>query len=362
MRRYEVYFLQKKVDGVWDTLERSQSVSVLVASMVRAFDAREDAEVRILAGAYDEAAADWEFTQIFFVDRGAVDLELAERGDADDFGPEDGPEDIADDFGPEDGDDDFGPEDGDDQFAADDAPRGVPGGVPGGRAFADAIRRASDDRASDDRAADEQRSFRPPIGGGPALRDLDDDFDDTPVGPPPSFRPRSRRGGRAFFIIGTLLIALVLTGAAVLALMIALDMPQIRPLMSMVREFSEPAMPGQPTAIRPGDPVMPATSGQVVTYRGVTPLLRGRWSPGRCDETYIEFDEDGLVVGTPGRPESLKVPVVETIEDEYTWFVRRSPDLVEHFQRLGPNDIQLIGDTTRSGFSPRTSDILTRCP
>ena len=72
MRRFEVYFLQKKVDGAWDTLERAQSVSVLVSSLVREFDAGEDAEVRVLAGAYNEAAGDWEFTQIFFVDRTAI--------------------------------------------------------------------------------------------------------------------------------------------------------------------------------------------------------------------------------------------------------------------------------------------------
>ena len=30
----------KKIGGVWDTLERAQSVSVLVASLVREFDAR----------------------------------------------------------------------------------------------------------------------------------------------------------------------------------------------------------------------------------------------------------------------------------------------------------------------------------
>src|SRR3546814_1250376 len=83
MNPFEVYFLQKKIEGVWETLERGQSVSLLVASLVREFEAREDAEVRILAGAYDEAGGTWEYTQIFFVDRSAVELALAERTDDD---------------------------------------------------------------------------------------------------------------------------------------------------------------------------------------------------------------------------------------------------------------------------------------
>ncbi len=328
MGRFEVYFLQKKVAGVWDTLERAQSVSVLVTSLVREFDAREDAEVRILAGAYDQVAGTWDYSQIFFVDRSAIELGLTEAEESESEAEE----------------------------KTDDER------VPGGRAFADAIRRASDERgpivshAADPVAEDDddtwvRRRSRPMFEDDP----LDTD---APVGPPPDFRPQRRRGGRVFFMIGTLLIALVLTGAAVLALGIALDAPQIRPLLSWVRGMSD----GMQGPVSGSAAVMPETTGQVITHTGVASPLRGRWSPGRCDETYIEFDVDGLVVGAPNRPESLKVPVVETIEDEFTWFIRRSPDLVEHFQKLGPNDLQLIGDTTRIGFSSRTSDILTRCP
>ncbi|MEQ8395234.1 hypothetical protein [Thalassobaculum sp.] len=323
MRRFEVYFLQKKIDGVWDTLERAQSVSVLVSSLVREFDARDDAEVRVLAGTYNESSEDWEFTQIFFVDRTAIELALSEHDD-DDAG--------------------FG-------TGLDDEPAPV----PGGQDFADAIHRASDDGD-----ATETRIWSP---RAMAARDDDDPLDDdVPVGPPPSFRPARRRSGQVFFVIGTVLIALMLTGAAILALGIAFDLPQIRPLVSTFQELTGGMTSGDATATSSADEVKPETTGQVVTYRGVAPSLRGRWSPGRCDESYIEFDADGLVVGTPGRPESLKVPVVETLEDDYTWFVRRSPDLVEHFQKLGSNDLQLVGDTTRSGFMARTSDILTRCP
>lgn len=322
MKRFEVYFLQKKLGGIWNTLERAQSVSVLVASLVREFDAREDAEVRILAGAYDEAAGTWDFTQVFFVDRSAVELSLGERGDAGNAWSDDAEDEEA---------------------------------VPGGQAFADAIRRASDEGEAA-QADDWTPRQRAPL--------FDDDPLDgaTPVGPPPRFDPRRRRSGRAFFMIGTLVIALILTGAAVLALGIALDAPQIRPFLSMVRELSSGLGGSGAEPVSDAGAVMPETTGKITRYPAVAPPLQGRWSPGRCDQTYIEFDADGLVVGSPGHPESLKVPVVETLEDDFTWFIRRSPDLVEHFQKLGQDDIQLVGDTTRVGFSARTSDILTRCP
>lgn len=342
MRRFEVYFLQKKVDGVWQTLERSQSASLLVASLVREFESREDAELRILAGAYDEPQEAWEYTQIFFVDRGSIELGLAETpgsGDATE--------------GPEAADDDAWP-------VAEwrrPTPAGTMDGgdtVPGGRGFADAIRRASEEtEATEAEPSVEElwRARRNRLYDEKAAGPL-------PVGPPPRLDERRARSGRSFFIVGTVLIALILTAAAVLALGIALDLPQVRPLLALIQGADGPAGPDSAAA----DKVMPKTTGKVVTYAGVAPGLRGRWSPGRCDQTYIEFDADGLVVGTPGGQQSLKVPVVETLEDDYSWYVRRSPDLVEHFQKLGPTDLQLVGDTTRVGFSARSSDILTRCP
>lgn len=334
MRRFEVYFLQKKLEGVWETLERGQSVSLLVASLVREFDAREDAEVRILAGAYDEAAGEWEYTQIFFVDRSAIELALGERAAA-------ATEDRA-------TEDPWPVKEWRTGGAAEEADGRET--VPGGRAFADAIRRASDE--SEPSVDQLWRARRSRIHGDEAADDL------PPIGPPPRFDARRSRSGKVFFMIGTILIALILTAAAVVALGIAFDLPQVRPLLSLVQG---PDGAG-PRAGPGGDAVMPKTTGQVIGYAGVAPGLRGRWSPGRCDQTYIEFDADGLVVGTPGGQQSLKVPVVETLEDDYTWYIRRSPDLVEHFQKLGPSDLQLVGDTTRIGFSARTSDILTRCP
>lgn len=344
MRRFEVYFLQKKVGGVWETLERGQSVSLLVASLVREFESREDAEVRVLAGAYDEGQEDWEYTQIFFADRGAIELSLAERAAAGEEGA-----------GEESGGD--APADSGWPVADWRTTAGADDGretVPGGHDFADAIRRASDETDEREPAVDEfWRARRGRIYDGREADDL------PPVGPPPRFDERRARSGKAFFVAGTLLIALILTGAAVLAIGIALDLPLVRPLLSLVQgEAGGGAAPAAPAT----DAVMPKTTGKVVTYAGVAPGLHGRWSPGRCDQTYIEFDDDGLVVGTPGGQQSLKVPVVETLEDDYTWYVRRSPDLVEHFQKLGPSDLQLVGDTTRIGFSARTSDILTRCP
>lgn len=350
MRRYDVYFLQKKVAGIWETVEKAPSSTVLIGSLIRGFEEREDVAVRVVAADWDEAAADWTFEQIFFVDHDAIDLTLAESPGA-------GQADTA-----------WAPGARDDLAAESDTPDTADDTtIPGGHDFADAIRAASDDADTeserwsfdddtDDREDDDtirELGFAS-AGRGPA------------VGPPPTFSADRGRRGRPFFVIGTVLIALILTGAAAIGLMIALDSPHIAPLVEqarkMVAEFRDdmppPAMSTPPTP----DDVIPDTSGQVIRYIGVAPSLRGRWSSGSCTVGYVEFDEDGYVIVAENRPPSVEIPVIETLEDDYTWFLRRSPNLVEHFQKLGSNDIQKIGDTTRSGFLQSTYEIMARCP
>ena len=55
MRRYEVYFLQRKTLGEWETLERAQMVAVLVSSLTQAFEADQRAELRLVGGTWDES-------------------------------------------------------------------------------------------------------------------------------------------------------------------------------------------------------------------------------------------------------------------------------------------------------------------
>ncbi|NQW09237.1 MAG: hypothetical protein HQ481_05055 [Alphaproteobacteria bacterium] len=355
MRRYDVYFLQKKVAGGWETAEKAPSASVLIGSLVRNFEDREDAAVRVVAANWDKAARDWVFEQVFFVDRAAIDLTLAEPDDEE---PDTSPWEPAVSHEPE-------PETGPayTMTSNDQEP------VPGGRGFADAIQAA--DREQDLESDSPTKNWSFDDDGKDDVEE-DDTFrrlgftragQQAPVGPPPSFSSERRRSGRPLFIIGTVLIALILTGAAAVALMVAFDSPHIHPLIERARELAGGMDHdvGSPPPSMP-DTVMPTTSGQVITYVGVAPRLRGRWSSGSCSAGYVEFGDHGYVIVAENRPPSVEIPILETLEDEYTWFLRRSPHLVEHFQKLGSNDIQKIGDTTRSGFLQSTYEIMARCP
>lgn len=400
MRRFDVYFLQKRAGHGWETLERAQSGSVLVSSIVREFDGQEDAELRVVGGDWNETIGEWEFSQIFFVDRGSIDLHLAEAGDDDGFGDEFGDEDAGQDAAPgarasaaasgpvaDRAGDMWSRLDGD----AEDDSDTMPTPPPGGSKFVDAIRAARDeaDREEakrgdddDDLLGDRLTPSEPAPARGPLRSDepepepdaSTDDLRslgfsrnthgvDEPVGPPPQFRPEPRRRGRAFFMIGTVLISLVLIAGASIALMIIFKVDPAPRYIEMLKEWKgADLMPMREEEEKQGPAgVMPQTAGEVERHAGVAPGLRGRWSYGDCGTEYVEFQDDGFVVASAGRGASVKVPVTETLEDEYTWYIRRSDTLVEHYQKLGDNDIQMIGDTTPIGFTQRTSEVYKRC-
>lgn len=374
MRRFDVYFLQKRDATGWETLERAQSASVLVSSMVREFDGEADAELRVVGGDWNAAIGEWEFSQIFFVDRGAIDLSLAETaGDLDDAEPERGANDDTGIWG--------------------DIERDIPqeeDTPPDRGGFADAIHAAQEEavRTPGD-TADDHLEDRLTASAEPAsLRDeadrpastVDDDDDVTnedlrslgftrhaqpleePVGPPPDFRPEPRSRGRAFFMVGTVLISLVLIVGAAAALMVFFKVDPAPRYIEMLRDWKESALGEEHAApMAAADMVMPQTAGDIERYAGIAPDLQGHWSSGDCAEEYIAFENDGYVVKSRGRDPSVKVPVVETLEDEYTWYLRRHEALVQHFQKLGADDIQMIGDTTSVGFTQRTSEVFTRC-
>jgi hypothetical protein len=350
-----VYFLQKRDAAGWETLERAQSASVLVSSMVREFDGQEDAELRVVGGDWNATIGEWEFSQIFFVDRGSIDLSLAEPADGDDEEPggtwsavEREVPDLA------------------------DAPAAA-----GGRSFADAIHAAREEAGGDDDGYLDSRltASEPPVSrrasahdDAPASEDLRSlgfrhsaHADEEPVGPPPDFRPEPRRSGRTFFMIGTVLIALILILGAAGALMVAFKVDPAPRYIEMLRQWKESALGGQHEAAADAKSVMPQTAGETQRHAGVAPDLQGRWSSGDCRDEYIEFGTDAFMVKAAGRDLSVAVPVLETLEDEYTWYIRRSDTLVEHFQKLGADDIQMIGDTTPLGFTQRTSEVFTRC-
>jgi hypothetical protein len=393
LRRYEVYFLQRKTLGEWETMERAQMVAVLVSSLTQAFETDQRAELRLVGGTWDETIREWQFAQIFYVDRNSVDLALGEPDE--DFG---GAEVEAERWTP--------PMLVDDGIrfdanrtgapAASDTDVEMPTGGPFGTsarnetlhsdgAFAAAIRRARGDEGDDfnlettdtnpfSRASEDRDTLTFPQdapedadGTEETLRDLGfarRDFaadDDDQVGPPPAFsRPHRKARSPVLTILVLIVILLVLAGG-VIGMMVAFDRPEIRPYLQMFDEMmaGEHQMAGP---VSDPDAIMPDTTGQVLTFSGVAPALQGRWSPGDCETTYVEFDEASYVIATPQQQPSIEIPVSETLTDDYGFYVRRSPILIEHYQRLGAEEIQMIGRTSRAGFEDVTSDILNKCP
>ena len=59
-----------------------------------------------------------------------------------------------------------------------------------------------------------------------------------------------------------------------------------------------------------------------------------------------------------------KTEISETLQDDFVFYLRRSPQLVEHFRKVTDNDIQLAGATTESGYlgSSGKVEIYSRCP
>lgn len=376
MRRFDVYFLQKRNAAGWETLERAQSASVLVSSMVREFDGEESAELRVVGGDWNETIGEWEFSQIFFVDRSSIDLSLAEPVDTDD-----------DDLGAG---ADGGLGAGADGGVWTDVEREVPdladrSAAETGGSFADAIHAAREEADREDGGAGNDADLEDHLTANaePDLRrgrtvDAEDatsddlrslgfrhgmhtDEHNEPVGPPPDFRPEPRRSGRAFFMVGTVIISLILILGAAAALMVAFKVDPAPRYIEMLRDWKDSAMGDESAAPMAADMVMPQAAGDIDAHPGVAPGLEGRWSSGNCDEEYIDFRADAYVVKAAGHGPYTPVPVIETLQDEYTWYVRRSEILIEHFQKLGPDDIQMIGDTSPVGFTQRTSEVYTRC-
>jgi predicted MFS family arabinose efflux permease len=81
-RRFEFYYLQRKSGNVWDTLEQSESAEVMTGGFTnRLADGGPDA-FRIVGARFDQAANDWRYEQLAFVDQSGVDLDFFERRDA----------------------------------------------------------------------------------------------------------------------------------------------------------------------------------------------------------------------------------------------------------------------------------------
>ncbi len=110
-------------------------------------------------------------------------------------------------------------------------------------------------------------------------------------------------------------------------------------------------------------PVQPLTTGQIIRHSGVAKPLLGRWSSQNCKTNFLEFIKGGYKQ-VAGQKSSARLTIItETIEDEFQYYIRRSPNLIEHYRKATSNAIQRYGITTENGFLRNTTKakIFRRC-
>lgn len=350
MKRYAHYFLQSRPatarGGHWETIEQARAYSVLKSGLAREIANDRGAEIRLVGAYHDDASGEWQYAQLFYLDQGSVELPAvdAEEQVGDGGGFDD---DAVDGFG-----------DGD--------------------AHEDAVEDDYSAREEDSYSAASEEPEPETREGFPWPTDGDSSGDGSPGSAPfeeipPVFRKPVPKRRSVFRTLILLVLVLLLVGGAAASVLLYLQHPAILSLADKAgvgeyaRMFPHAAAPGENAEM--GTPmeapsVMPLTTGTVLTYPGIAPALVGRWSPDNCAENYVVFTEGGYTVTRDGQTSPEIVEIMETLEDDFQYYLRRSPTLVEHLQKLGPNDIQMAGSTGTAGFMPsgNTIQILNRCP
>ncbi len=348
MKRYAHYYLQSRPatdrSGPWETVEQARAYSVLKSGLAREIANDRGAEVRLVGAYHDDASGDWQYAQLFYLDQSSIDLATIADQSASGHDP-DFEDDAVDGFGEE--------HETDDPYQErTEAPR----------------RDESISMSYQSPPESEDEEPWPSDQGEASERPAYDDL-------PPVFRkPVPRKKGSALKTIILLLLVLLLLGGGAVSVMLYLQHPAMLSLADKVglgsyaRMFphatmaeGEPKM-GSQTAEEPV--VMPLTTGNVIRYGGIAPTLVGRWSPDNCEQNYVIFTDTGYTVTREGKTSPETVDITESLEDDFQFYLRRSPTLVEHLQKLGPNDIQMAGSTGTGGFmaSGNTIQILNRCP
>ncbi|UUX49584.1 hypothetical protein NUH88_19560 [Nisaea acidiphila] len=346
MKRYAHYFLQSRPatarGGHWETVEQARAYSVLKSGLAREIANDRDAEIRLVGAYHDDASGEWQYAQLFYLDQGSMDLPGIAAADVEDNRP------------------------GFDHDAID--------GFGTGNAHEDEIAEPHyepEPEPEPEEAEPETREGLPWASGGTGGADEPDPYEELP----PVFRkpmPKKRRPSPIRTLI-LLLLVLLLAGGVASAVLLYLQHPAILSLADKAglgdyaRMFPHASMSHDESMETPMDAppaVMPLTTGNVVTYKGIAPSLVGRWSPDNCAENYVVFTDDGYTVTREGKTSPEIVEITETMEDDFQFYLRRTPTLVEHLQKLGPNDIQMAGSTGTAGFMPsgNTIQILNRCP
>lgn len=352
MKRYAHYFLQFRPaasrGGHWETIEQARVYSVLKSGLAREIANDRDAEIRLVGAYQDDDSGEWLYTQLFYLDQSSVGLDLSPDQDGDDD------EEPANDFRSQ-----LRQQEERAEAETDDEPQ---------------PRRRAPYEAEAEAEAEESETSADTIGSWPRSRQGESDreaFEDLP----PVFRSRrpiqKKRSAPKTIIL--LLLVLLVAGGVTAGVLLFLQHPSILNaadslgLGHYARKFphastSHDGDSAMPAAHEPK--VMPLTTGNVITYKGVAPLLVGRWSPDDCSQNYVEFSDHDYTVTREGHTSPEKAAISETMEDDFQYYLRRSPTLVEHLQKLGPNDIQMAGSTGTGGFmaSGKTIQILIRCP
>ena len=344
MKRYAHYYLQSRAatdqGGHWETIEQARTYSVLKSELAREIKNDRGTEIRLVGAYHDDASGNWQYTQLFYLDQSSIDFPFT----ADD---------------PSSGFDD----DAIDGFGAISEPDGAH------TERTEAPRRDENVsmhyEAPSESGDDEDWPGNKKEATGHSVHQ-----DRSPVFRKPV--PRKKRS--AFRTIIMLLLIMILLGGFAVSVLLYLQHPAMLSIADRIglgryaRMFPHASTAqgeqGMNSQTRDEPVVIPLTKGNVIRYPGIAPTLVGRWSPDNCAQNYVVFTEAGYVVTRDRKTSSETVAITETLEDDFQLYLRRSPTLVEHLQKLSPNDIQMAGSTGTGGFMPsgNTIQILTRCP
>jgi hypothetical protein len=360
-KRFAYYYLQVNFGHAWETLEQSESVAVLNAGLADQLASPTDAEIRLVGANFDTQSARWDYEQLFYIDQSSVDLGISDEPEFE--GPESSRAESL----------DHHPIGRVDQSST---PRIDPvtdhgdmdDGAPG-PAITALMREREEINTPEDTPAPSQEEVAP---------------DDEEAAPPwlsePSTAPDDdsappRRRVSVGKIIGIVFVFLFLALWVAIGALLYLQNPVLLDAADKLGigdylrlSTSDPEAVTGETKMETNSDAMPLveplTTGQVVRYVGVAPALRGRWSPRKCDTTYIEFDENSYNRSIDGQGAAEQTEISETLEDDFVFYLRRSAEMVEHYRKVTANDIQLAGASTENGFLGNSEkvEIYSRCP
>lgn len=404
-KRFAYYYLQVNFGSTWETLEQSDSVVVLNVGLADQLASPMDAKIRLVGANFDAKSECWVYEQLFYIDQSSVDFGISDEPEFE--GPESARIESP----------DRHPIGVVDQSSA---PRIIPitdhgdrdDSIPGPAL----MREREEINAPKDTLAPDEEEAAPPWLSEPSTAPDDesapsgDGFDDSDENPnaandqgdkedpgvsmpwlcgqfdeadndiktsepfcsnttPP--RRRVSVGKIISIVFVFLFLALCVALGALLHLqnplvLDAVDKLGIGEYLRLSTSDPEAVFEETKMASDAGSLylVEPLTTGQVVRYVGVAPALRGRWSPRKCDITYIEFEGNGYNQSINGQGAAEKTKISETLEDDFVFYLRQSAGMVEHYRKVTANDIKLAGTTTEGGFigSSKKVKIYSRCP